>query len=138
MVSAATNPAWREGAVSATNRRWSRVSYWVMAVLRFQAQRAKMYSGTACWRPGPERGGVICQVAPWRFDDPKNDGLKRTFRRTSFLAVRLLANAGVAAETPLLARWAEPVRSDAPGRWLEGLFLDLPEEWDDPYRFFRG
>jgi hypothetical protein len=22
-------------------------------------------------------------------------------------------------------------------RWLEGLYLDTPEEWDDPYRFFR-
>ncbi len=25
----------------------------------------------------------------------------------------------------------------ATGRWLEGLYLDVPEEWDDPYRFFR-
>ncbi|MHB9049147.1 MAG: carbohydrate binding domain-containing protein, partial [Pirellulales bacterium] len=23
------------------------------------------------------------------------------------------------------------------GRWLQGLYLDQPEEWDDPYRFFR-
>jgi len=23
------------------------------------------------------------------------------------------------------------------GRWLTGLYLDQPEEWDDPYRFFR-
>jgi hypothetical protein len=22
-------------------------------------------------------------------------------------------------------------------RWLDGLYLDTPEEWDDPYRFFR-
>jgi len=22
-------------------------------------------------------------------------------------------------------------------RWLDGLYLDVPEEWDDPYRFFR-
>ena len=22
-------------------------------------------------------------------------------------------------------------------RWLGGLYLDVPEEWDDPYRFFR-
>jgi hypothetical protein len=21
--------------------------------------------------------------------------------------------------------------------WLEGLYMDTPEEWDDPYRFFR-
>jgi hypothetical protein len=23
------------------------------------------------------------------------------------------------------------------GRWLQGLYLDKPEEWDDPYRFLR-
>jgi hypothetical protein len=23
------------------------------------------------------------------------------------------------------------------GRWLQGLYLDQPIEWDDPYRFFR-
>jgi hypothetical protein len=30
-------------------------------------------------------------------------------------------------------------RCDPPwqGRWLTGLYLDRPEEWDDPYRFFR-
>jgi hypothetical protein len=22
-------------------------------------------------------------------------------------------------------------------RWLKGFYLDVPEEWDDPYRFFR-
>jgi hypothetical protein len=25
----------------------------------------------------------------------------------------------------------------AQGRWLDGLYLDVPIEWDDPYRFFR-
>jgi hypothetical protein len=24
-----------------------------------------------------------------------------------------------------------------PPRWLHGLYLDVTEEWDDPYRFFR-
>ena len=23
------------------------------------------------------------------------------------------------------------------GRWLDGFYLDVPQEWDDPYRFFR-
>jgi len=31
----------------------------------------------------------------------------------------------------------EPIASPTKGRWLEGLYLDVPEEWDDPYRFFR-
>ena len=30
---------------------------------------------------------------------------------------------------------APPVQSEQ--RWLDGLYLDVPEEWDDPYRFFR-
>ena len=31
----------------------------------------------------------------------------------------------------------EPITDPAQGRWLEGFYLDTPEEWDDPYRFFR-
>ena len=30
-----------------------------------------------------------------------------------------------------------PIGNPTEGRWLEGLYLDVPEEWDDPYRFFR-
>lgn len=31
----------------------------------------------------------------------------------------------------------EPIGDPAEGRWREGLYLDVPQEWDDPYRFFR-
>jgi len=31
----------------------------------------------------------------------------------------------------------EPCDPPTRGRWLAGLYLDQPEEWDDPYRFFR-
>ena len=31
----------------------------------------------------------------------------------------------------------QPLADPAKGRWLDGLYLDTPEEWDDPYRFFR-
>jgi hypothetical protein len=31
----------------------------------------------------------------------------------------------------------EPVPPPATGRWASGFYLDDPEEWDDPYRFFR-
>ena len=31
----------------------------------------------------------------------------------------------------------EPIADPAQGRWLEGLYMDRPEEWDYPYRFFR-
>ena len=30
-----------------------------------------------------------------------------------------------------------PIEPPSQGRWLAGLYLDQPEEWDDPYRFFR-
>lgn len=80
---------------------------------------------------------VFCQLAPWQFDYRQNYGLKRTFRRTSYLVTRLLGNLGVGSETPLLTRWITPVAVGEGGRWLEGFYLDQPEEWDDPYRFFR-
>jgi hypothetical protein len=85
-----------------------------------------------------DAGLVFCQMAPWQFEYGGNFGLKRTFRRSSFLVTRLVANMGAAGSTPLLARFSSPGdASKAQKRWLEGLYLDPPEEWDDPYRFFR-
>ena len=61
---------------------------------------------------------------------------RRTFRHASILLDRLLANMQVSGATPLVERFHLPI--DATGkRWLNGLYLDQPEEWDDPYRFFR-
>jgi hypothetical protein len=81
---------------------------------------------------------VFCQLAPWQFDQKKQMNLKRTFRRSVYVVTRLAANMGAAGTTPVLARFRSPVVvSPAEQRWLEGLYLDVPEEWDDPYRFFR-
>jgi hypothetical protein len=81
---------------------------------------------------------VFCQIAPWQFDDVRQANLKRTYRRSSFLLARLLANLGVAGSTPILARFSSPLNAASPEkRWLDGLYLDQPEEWDDPYRHFR-
>jgi hypothetical protein len=81
---------------------------------------------------------VFCQLAPWQFDYKKLYNVKRTFRRTSYLVTRLLANIGAAGSTPILERFSRAVdTSKAEKRWLEGLYMDVPEEWDDPYRFFR-
>ncbi|MBN1672990.1 MAG: hypothetical protein JXR37_18235 [Kiritimatiellae bacterium] len=80
---------------------------------------------------------VFCQLAPWTFDTGKQNQ-KRTFRRTSCTLARLLGNFGVDAQTPLLERFAGPVKEPkAEQRWATGFYLDQPEEWDDPYRFFR-
>jgi hypothetical protein len=81
---------------------------------------------------------VLCQLAPWQFDYAKQFNVKRTFRRTSCLVTRLLSNMGVAASTPLLDRFHNPVTTARPEkRWLDSFYLDTPEEMDDPYRFFR-
>ncbi|HXG49181.1 MAG TPA: hypothetical protein VNO52_16275, partial [Methylomirabilota bacterium] len=81
---------------------------------------------------------VFCQLAPWQFDGTKQANLRRTRRRVAFLVSRLLANLGVAGATPLLERFQHPVDPARPEqRWLDGFYLDQPEEWDDPYRFFR-
>ena len=87
-----------------------------------------------------EEGRVVfCQIVPWQFDySGEKMNIKRTFRRVSCLTTRLLANMGAAGSTPVLERFHSPVDvAKAEKRWLDGLYLDVPEEWDDPYRFFR-
>jgi hypothetical protein len=78
----------------------------------------------------------FCSLLPWQFDTKKSMNLKRTFRHVSYLLTRLLANMGAAAMAPVLDRFSKPAKPDE-RRWLDGLYLDVPEEWDDPYRFFR-
>jgi hypothetical protein len=79
---------------------------------------------------------AFCQLVPWQFDRNKSMNLKRTFRRVSVLVSRLAANLGAEMTTPVLARFAQPAKAGE-RRWLDSLYLDVPEEWDDPYRFFR-
>jgi len=86
---------------------------------------------------GEKLNVVFSQLAPWQYD-VRQQNLKRTYRHVSFLTNRLLANMGAAGSTPLLERFHRP--ADAAGaekRCLDGFYLDMPQEWDDPYRFFR-
>jgi hypothetical protein len=86
----------------------------------------------------PERNAIFCQLAPWQFDGGARMNLKRTHRCIARLVTRLLANLGAAGTTPLLERFQQPpAPADPAPRWAEGFYLDQPEEWDDPYRFFR-
>jgi len=85
---------------------------------------------------------VFCQLPPFLVTqkdgaegEPQN--LRRTYRHTAFMLARLLGNMGVAAPTPLLARFSSPVTAASEKRWLDAFYLDQPVEWDDPYRFFR-
>jgi hypothetical protein len=79
---------------------------------------------------------VYCQFVPWHFDPTKQMNLRRTFRSASRAVTRLVANLGAASDTPIIGRFHAPV-SGAEERWLHGLYLDTPSEWDDPYRYFR-
>jgi len=54
--------------------------------------------------PGFEAG-----QKPWFFMFNEQLNVRRTYRRTSFLLTRILANMGVRAETPLLSRFSTPV-----------------------------
>ncbi|HZZ57290.1 MAG TPA: hypothetical protein VFE31_05620 [Opitutaceae bacterium] len=73
----------------------------------------------------------------WSFDDNEQYNVRKTYRRACFLVTRLLGNLGAAESTPLLERFHRPVGPGRPeARWRAGLYLDEPEEWDDPYRFF--
>ena len=78
---------------------------------------------------------VICGLAPWQFPADQQS-FKRTFRRSAFTLARLLGNMNVDLRTPLPGRFHGQVGENEK-RWLDGLYLDQPEEWDDPYRFFR-
>jgi len=81
---------------------------------------------------------VFIQMPPWQFEAGQPSNLRRTFRRVSVLLDRLLANMGVAGLTPLIERFHKPVSIlELTDRWKAGFYLDQPEEWDDPYRFFR-
>lgn len=84
----------------------------------------------------PAPNVIVCQLAPWQFDYSNSYNLKRSYRRSAFLLARLLANQGVAADTPLLDRFHTPPAPNKK-RFLDGLYTDTPQEWDDPYRFFR-
>lgn len=80
---------------------------------------------------------ICCQHVPWDFAS-KQMNHRRTFRRAACLVSRLAANMGAAESTPVLARFSTPVNRSRPERrWLDGLYLDVPEQWDDPYRYFR-
>lgn len=89
---------------------------------------------------------VFCQMPPYDVVDhgivvaSASNGAgrmwdRRTYRRSSYLLARLLANMGAGGATQVLERFHTPV-TGGEKRWLEGLYVDTPEEWDDPYRYF--
>ncbi len=83
-----------------------------------------------------QNGDFAAGEEPWRFHFTQQRNLKRTYRRASCLVTRLLANMGAAGQTRLLENVSRPV-GEGERRWLDGLYVDVPEGWDYPYLFFR-
>jgi hypothetical protein len=86
-----------------------------------------------------EHGGVVFfQLPPRALPDEAGDRLnvRRTSRRTGVALARVLGNLSVRADTPLLSRFEQPA-GEGDARWRQGLYVDQPIDWDDPYRFFR-
>jgi hypothetical protein len=85
-----------------------------------------------------QRHVVFDQLPPWQFDALQPMNVHRPLRHVAFLLSHLPGNMGVASSTPPQARFSSPMNAARnEQRWLQGLYLDTPEEWDDPYRFFR-
>ena len=87
-----------------------------------------------------ENGNVVFfQLPPQALPDDAGERLnvRRTSRRGAVALARLLGNLSVRADTPLLARFEQPVKEPGEARWRQGFYLDQPIDWDDPYRFFR-
>jgi hypothetical protein len=119
---------------------------------RYRADMFRFYEGDYVpWKPQAEAaaqaaGAPVNLIVnpnfasgeqPYLFDFREQENLRRTYRRSSFLVTRALANMGVLCSTPLLNRFSSPVSPDKlEKRWLEGLYVDQPEEWDEPYRWF--
>ena len=109
---------------------------------RLRADQFRLYEGeyvagapaaaNLITNPGFEDG-----VAGWQFTFHEQHNLRRTYRRTSFTLSRLLGNMGAGGATPVLERFSSPVKAATEKRWQDGLYLDQPTEWDEPYRFFR-
>ncbi len=86
---------------------------------------------------------IFCQFAPYDVYNEQSAlskdefNVRKTYRRSSFMMTRLLANLGGTGSTPILERFHKPVaKGKLEARWSDGLYLDAPMEWDDPYRFF--
>ena len=114
-----------------------RKGQWYRISLRARAERlaadgvAITVTSTTTWRslfpyqrfvPGP-------QWKPFSFDVQSND--------TAEQRTRLQIWCEGTGKLWLADVRLEPIGDPAEGRWREGLYLDVPEEWDDPYRFFR-
>ncbi len=63
---------------------------------------------------------IFWQVPPWQIDEVTKPYLRTSKRRANAMAARLISNLGITSQ-----------------RFPQSLYLDTPENVDDPYRFFK-
>jgi hypothetical protein len=110
---------------------WYRVSFQARAE-RLEADNVTMtITNTTNWR----------SLFPYQRFQPGGEWKRFSFEvqsnDTAERRTRLQIWYGGAGKLWLCDIRVEPMSDPTQGRWLEGLYLDVPEEWDDPYRFFR-
>ncbi|MGD8237577.1 MAG: carbohydrate binding domain-containing protein, partial [Armatimonadota bacterium] len=87
---------------------------------RFRADLFRLYEGDYVpWRARARRAAEPANLftnpsfesgtEPWWFRYREKGNVRRTYRRASFLAARLLANMGASGATPLLSHFATPI-----------------------------
>ena len=81
-------------------------------------------------------GGFETGTKPWSVQLRRAVNLRRTYRHASFPVARLLGNMGVAAPTPLLARFNSPVTAALKSSGSTASSTSR-RTWDDAYRFFN-
>lgn len=110
---------------------WYRISLWARTTDMAQARIALALQDTSTWQ----------SLFGYQYFGPHEDWKEFVFV--------VQANATVPSTTRFQiwhsnpgTLWLRDIRMtpcDPPsqGRWLSGLYVDVPQEWDDPYRFFR-
>jgi len=124
---------------------WSAYIHCGQPGARLRADQFRLYEGA--YAPGradaPGRRDLFANASfeagtqPWFFTwRTEQQNLRRTYRRTSFLLTRLLANMGVRGETPLLSRFSTPASGAAKESVVKngGFRLDkdadgMPDHW---------
>ncbi|MBE0536743.1 MAG: carbohydrate binding domain-containing protein [Phycisphaerae bacterium] len=109
---------------------WYRISLWAKATDMAEARIALALQDTTAWR------GLF----DYQYFVPHEEWKEFVF----------LVQANAAASKTRFQIWHSnpstlwlcdirmtPCESPSQGRWLSGLYMDVPQEWDDPYRFFR-
>jgi len=114
----------------------------VQSGARLRISSFRLYEGDHAEAGAPDRADLLensdfaAGERPWRYHFTQQRNVKRTYRRVSRLVTRLLANMGAAGRTQILGNVSSPV-GERETRWLDGLYVDVPEGWDYPYLFFR-